>query len=445
MISIIVMILLLIFCALALLEPGLILPLIFFIISTFILIYSKRKLGTWLNLFSLISVVYIFGFIIRYISLIYGYNHFDIPQKNMTITLIYSFGIYILFIIGCLFGFNIKTTSHYIIFQTNKFETQLIIFINLVITVGNFFLLLLVFGGWSGLVSNFSDKSTSFAGMGVFFVFLSSLAISLIILLSIGSIKLNFKTIILIIISLIPLISTGGRILLVLTAFSYILSYEFFYRKIRLKQLIIFGLLGLGFYLAYFSYFRVYNLTGNWDYLFNNMGDLYYNTLVNGALSFIDGLNVIMFYVPNQVGYLGGYSLVAGLLIFVPSFIISNKPDNTAFLYNQVFNQSQFSNGTGQNPSLIGEIYWNLGPLNTLVIFFLIGISVGIIYKKAYTVNFNPRYISVFVLIFAIPLVLFILKSGISSGTPYRIIIPLVFNFTLLFLLNKIGRRKKNV
>lgn len=434
-----ILLLITILVVVTLINSMLILPLVFFLTCVLVIFFSKKKIGNWLNIFSLISVIYILGFILRYITLIYGYNQFNIPDLNMTITLIYSFAIYIFFLLGSLIGFKVKTISHLFILKPNKFETRTIIFINLLITIGNSVLLLAIFGGWDGLMSNFSGKSTSFSGLGVLFVFLSSLAISLIILIAIGALKINLKISFLIILSLLPLLTTGGRILLILTAFSYLLAYEFSHQRFKLYHLLFYGFLGIIFYLLYFSYFRVYNLTGDWDYLFSNIGDLYYNTLINGALSFIDGLNVIMYYVPDQVNYLGGYSLVAGLLIFVPSAIITNKPDNTAYLYNLVFNQSQYSTGTGQNPSLIGEVYWNLGPLNTLIIFFIVGILIGILYKKAFVVNFNPKYLSVITLIFLVPITLFVIKSGISSGTPYRILIPLMFNLILLFLFKKIG------
>ncbi|WP_017548150.1 O-antigen polymerase [Salinicoccus carnicancri] len=413
-------------------------PLVFSIASVLIALYYRSKFQTWLNLYTLISFVYIMGFCVRFITLMFGYNQFNIPKNNMIISLIFSFLIYLIFIFGGILGDKITTRTDIKILNITKTEKNIILALNFIISYGSVLILFVLFGGWNGLVSSFSEKTNEFSGLGIVFTFIPSFSVAIILLLCVKAMNFNFYTFFFFLFSLLPLFTVGGRILFFLVLLSLLLVYEIRRKPINFRQFLTFCFLGFIFFISYFAYFRSFSRFGSWEHFKANWFDLLYNTVINGALSFIDGLNVIMYYVPNSVDYLGGFSILSSLLIFIPSILIPYKPDNTALIYNEIFNKSQYISGTGQNPSLIGEIYWNVGSLNTVLLFFFLGILIGLLYKKVLETNYNSQYLSVITMMFLLPIFLFLIKSGISTGTPYRIIFPLIINLMLLVSFNKI-------
>lgn len=411
-------------------------------LTCFILaILYKKNIGSWFNIYTILIMVYSLGYPIRSYFLIYADNKFSLSVENILLALFISFVCLITFLIGTVIGEKYSTTSDIIILPLTNRKKLIFILFNFTLSFVPFLILIIQYGGLSNFLSLLSNRGQNFAGLSWVFSLSAIFCLSIIfIFVSKTRIKkVNF--LFLLLSSMTLLLLMGSRIIFLLVLFPLLTLYDNDKtNKMKFISLFIISSIFLLFYSAYFAYFRSYVPTGSWEYFSNNYSDLLFNTIINGGLSFIDGLGVIVSKVPNEVGYLGGTSILASILMYIPSAFYPEKPPNGAELYNLKFNYNQYLTGTGQNPSFFGELYWNFGPLFLIGIMFLIGIVIGFIYKQAKKNKFQVNYLSTILLAFATPIIILHMKSGLGTASSFRITFPLFLLILQLIVLKSVRR-----
>ncbi|NUK29894.1 oligosaccharide repeat unit polymerase [Parageobacillus sp. VR-IP] len=409
------------------------------LISLFLLYFFKRKFHTFINPVSFLFFIFIIGYIIRFYYLYHVENKMGISNDFIVYSFIFSIILISVLVIGLIIGLNVRITKDYILnIKDNKFVFRIIWF-NAFISIGNVIFLLLYFGGPQNFIKLLSNRTENFLGLSWAFFGLCFLSISILIFYANDMNILKYtKVKILFLISIGLCLLTGSRMLIFLILFSYIMIKEK-HRKSNysIKFFLKYGILFLIFYICYFAYFRVYLPTGSWNYFAANYKTLLINTIMNGGTSFLDGLGVVMENMPSNHHFLGGKTLFASITMVIPRSIFPNKPELGSAVYNYLFNHDQYLRGTGQNPSLFGELYMNFGPFGTIILIFMIGIFLGLVFRYQRTTNNSIFFL---LSVFLLPSLFLYLKSGFGTATFLRLLFPFFVNLILLYLLNKLKR-----
>lgn len=413
--------------------------LLFTLVSSILIIivdYKKEKRLTTPLIFFVF--LYLIGYIGRYLYLIYFENNIGLSKEQIIISLLLSFIGLILFVGGYLFGGNVKINKGISCTLNNKQSTIILLF-NGAVTFMTLLFLILQSKGITNYLDSLANRTIAFSGMNWAFYGLSFMSIASLIVYSFNnkySKKIFYK--IYFLMGLVILALSGSRIILIMIILSFILLREYIVKKkiLFFKGLLLFFLIVI-LYLLYFLIFRVYLPANSLDYFYENKYKLLLNTLMNGGTAYLDGLAVVSFYMPDSVDYLYGTSILGLISLFIPRVLFPNKPPLGSETYNVLFNAEQYSSGTGQNPSLMGEFYMNFGIIGLIVGMFIFGFVWGIlnIWKQKGVVSKSILPILIYTISF--PSILLYVRDGLGTGTFLRILIPMIFNFLLIIILNK--------
>lgn len=407
-------------------------------ISMCLILFFKKKSKTWFNSATFILVIYIVGYLVRYYYLVKVENKVFLPESDIFKSLVISFLAVIICILG-IYVSKLKRPNLNLNVQLNDKQTKILLIVSGIFNVTNVIILILFFGGIDNFFGLLSNRTKNFEGLNWIFSGISCMVMASLIVYGLNpqyARKKIFKVYTLI--GFLFLFFTGSRILMLLSLMNFLVISEYVRKKrIKLSKIIAVTLSFLVFYMAYFIIFRTYLPTGSWDYFNANSKELLINTVMNGGTGFLDGLVVVTSYMPYPVELLYGSTFLGVITMLIPRAIFPGKYPLGSAVYNYLFNSDQYSSGTGQNPTLMGEFYMNFGFLGLFVCMFLFGISLGFLemWKEEGIKNKTLVPAIIYSLIF--PSILLYMKSGLGTATFYRLLFPFMLNFVIVILLNK--------
>jgi len=252
------------------------------------------------------------------------------------------------------------------------------------------------------------------------------------------------KPIILLTLSIIPALSMGFRGLLILPFISFILVYNYLYKKIEIKKLIPISTIILIIFVLY-GVFR--QVPSNIEISSNQLIEIVKANpeLAYGFVSRSKGIEVVASVIKKldqtHEYDLGYKSLFEILTIWIPGKIWDDKPISTGVRFTTYFFgdnlnyiRGEYKNDWGGvSPTIIGEAYWNFGWLGIIVGLFFLGGLTKIIYLT-FINNLNHNFS---VLIYALIFVLFIMSAesfqGNINGFIMDIFVYIITSFFLKF------------
>ena len=145
-------------------------------------------------------------------------------------------------------------------------------------------------------------------------------------------------------------------------------------------------------------------------------------------------VDLIEFTSNNINNFNFGFRWLMELLVFVPSFILSDRPLPSSELYMQLFRPDALS-GAGEGWFIINDGYWAFGFVGVAIIMFLFGKILKLTYK------FFLKNIDNTIVMFAYPYIYFVLViTSVRTGFFGSLKVSLMYfcSFCMLYLVARL-------
>lgn len=207
--------------------------------------------------------------------------------------------------------------------------------------------------------------------------------------------------------------------------FGFISYIKYKSKKIKVKKLVIPSLLLLHLAIVW-QYVRYnsssFQTVSDWIKGVFNFKEAYSISLLSGDLNYFFATSSAAFdAIPKMHDYLYGTTYLRLFLFFLPSSLVSFKPEETQRIFANIINPSAYSIGATYPPSFIGDSYINFGFFGIIIGFFL-----GLFLRYSQNLLNGPLNINKITIGSSIFLFLFLFIRGTFNGM-YNMIFVWIF------------------
>jgi len=328
---------------------------------------------------------------------------FKYVDKDLSVIralVLYSFAL-ILVLVGAYFGrkthMNFPSPTR-LIASTRVFAQRSIV-LTFVATLA-FLIILIILGGFSGLILGASDRIRAFAGLNGLFL-LQNLLLSVSLAWYIRLTRNNGSRLperlffwVYFIGALMICALQGQKSTLFISLLSLIVVRHYRVKRIKLAKAAVLGFVMFVSLMIYHVFKQEYLATGKFFFIKKDEGVFisflsFMATQFTGNLMQLQTMTVLIDAMPERLPWQNGSTLLMIALILVPSIIFPGKPLTAAGIFTTAFWPNKWLiEGTTLPPGVFGELYMNFGVFGVLSGGLLLGLIWGRLYGA---VRYNPR------------------------------------------------------
>lgn len=263
-----------------------------------------------------------------------------------------------------------------------------------------FLTILIILGGFSGLIQGASDRIRAFAGLnGLFLLQNLLLSVSLawyIRLTRNKEVKFSERLFfwLYFIGALMICALQGQKSTLFISLLSLIVIRHYRVKRVKLAKAAILGFLMFFSLMVYHVFKQEYLATGKFFFIKKDEGIFvsflsFMATQFTGNLMQLQTMTVLIDAMPERLPWQNGSTLLMIFLILVPSIFFPGKPLTAAGIFTTAFWPNKWIvEGTTLPPGVFGELYMNFGVVGVLFGSLFLGLVWGRLYGA---VRYNPR------------------------------------------------------